>query len=453
MRDELEDLTATLGRYSRMRHWEGVLVVLAGLQKALPDRVSLLQVILAGSSLAEGEQAFLAARMYMEMAEPVVRAGTSPMQMPARVYTKELEMHPVICQIIDALVWRSRPDLPRPYGDRKQAVGRLADMRHPMAAPHLLRLAIDRFRMPTPGGSASGGAVERFDYSGIRLIAVRGLLAQRNESERIVQESGDSHIAGRRQDLIAVIDAWKCLANGDDEPIVEILERGDPTLSPLAVFALAEAGMQIGGRPLLRKYFANRGPQQSDEEVLWAITEVFGRQEAGWMLNEVVLPWLATKPEPDSRLCYLIKLLRQVPPNSEIMAYLDKCLAGLTMVAHGRALRAYANVPDKSVQDWLIPLCENIIRGNWSETIGTAPPGQRRLGLQSEPSPEDAWRLQQAALEVLRDIGGENSLDVIREARLGMEPVLFQLSFQVAEQIYWRMTGGLANESFKAAPA
>jgi hypothetical protein len=43
--------------------------------------------------------------------------------------------------------------------------------------------------------------------------------------------------------------------------------------------------------------------------------------------------------------------------------------------------------------------------------------------LQDKPAETDARRLQQAALEVLRDIGDENSLNIVRDARLGMDPI------------------------------
>ena len=52
----------------------------------------------------------------------------------------------------------------------------------------------------------------------------------------------------------------------------------------------------------------------------------------------------------------------------------------------------------------------------------------------------------------MRDIGDENSLNIVRDARLGMDPILFQLSYQVAEEIYWRLTGGLAREFLNSIP-
>jgi hypothetical protein len=103
---------------------------------------------------------------------------------------------------------------------------------------------------------------------------------------------------------------------------------------------------------------------------------------------------------------------------------------------------------DPTINDvWLRPLCQDIISENW-DGVGQS----KHIGLQDKPREADARRLQQAALEVLRDIGDESSLDIVRGARkLGMDTVLYQLSFQVAEEIYWRLTGGLARESFPTA--
>jgi hypothetical protein len=55
--------------------------------------------------------------------------------------------------------------------------------------------------------------------------------------------------------------------------------------------------------------------------------------------------------------------------------------------------------------------------------------------------------LRHSALEALRDVGDLTSIDVIRDVRIRLEPVLSLLSFQVAEEIYWRATGGLVQES------
>jgi len=54
-------------------------------------------------------------------------------------------------------------------------------------------------------------------------------------------------------------------------------------------------------------------------------------------------------------------------------------------------------------------------------------------------------------MESLREIGNAGSIDALRAARqraIGMTITLRQLSFDVAEDIYWRLTGGLSGDVF-----
>ena len=106
--DLLEDITASLGRMPRARWWENTLVTMAG----LPGQSSegLLQAIVAGSTLVEGDQVYLASRCFLDTRSETRRrdgeAGRAP---------------PVVDQIVDALIWRSHPGNLRPYADRKRA--------------------------------------------------------------------------------------------------------------------------------------------------------------------------------------------------------------------------------------------------------------------------------------------------------------------------------------------
>ena len=59
----LDDITATLGRRSRVRLWEDTLVLLAGMMDSADP---LIRRIIAGSSMSYGEHAFLAARCIHE---------------------------------------------------------------------------------------------------------------------------------------------------------------------------------------------------------------------------------------------------------------------------------------------------------------------------------------------------------------------------------------------------
>ena len=62
--DLIEDITASLGHVSRARWWENTLVTMAG----LPGQSSegLLQAILAGSTLVDGDQVYLASRCFLD---------------------------------------------------------------------------------------------------------------------------------------------------------------------------------------------------------------------------------------------------------------------------------------------------------------------------------------------------------------------------------------------------
>jgi hypothetical protein len=427
--DLLEDITATLGRYSRVRHWEQVLIGLAGLQQTLDDRVRLLQTIVAGSTLAEGEQVFLAVRMFIEM---VGRKDPRTDRITAE-FDPALMNDKVVRQILDTLVWRSRPDIPRPYADRKQAIDRLGQMRHPDAIRHLVGISVDRF--PT----GDGGAMQ-FDNSGMRMVAANGLLLQLDTTLAYVEQE--------RPELHVLVDGCKGLLKGEMQPMLEILNSGDEAFSPVAAFALAVLGMEAAGPPLLECFWKLLASADASDhnEMLWAVTEVFSRQEARWLYDQVIGPWMKASPAPDRRLCYLIQKYGQAPEGSGIREYLERAMRQGDPKAQDRALRAYSKLNDADAKQWLVELCYQIVRGDWDALIRS-----EHIGFQKKLEGHDAWRMQQAALEVLRDVGSEEAIEVIRDSRLKMDSVLFQLSFQVGEQIYWRLSGGLAQESYGAA--
>ena len=143
----------------------------------------------------------------------------------------------------------------------------------------------------------------------------------------------------------------------------------DPTVSPIAAFALAYAGIDLTGPLLLNTYFYfERGApaQRPDGELLWAITEVFGKQDANWLCDQVIMRWLKHHNLAlDGRLCYLIQKLGQAPPDSCIFKYLEFCLQQEQLSEHDRALRAFSNLKDPTINAWLIPLCQDTVSGNW----------------------------------------------------------------------------------------
>jgi CHAT domain-containing protein len=428
----LEDITATLGRFSRMRHWEDLLITLAGMPRTLEERIALLSAIVAGSPLTEGEQASLAARMYLEMAD----SGRDPKTGAViRQIDPKLQNDKLVRQIIEALAWRARPDIPRPFAERRQAIVRLAEMQHPDAVPHLVSFAADRFPPQN-----------KFDNSGIRSLAVKGLLMQKNATLAYIRDA--------RPHFKEMSDAWLQLADGHVEPMLAILRSNDEAFSPIAAFALASQGMEVGGPPLLETYFyfepgAAAPVPKPNEELLWAITNVFGAEDATWLEDQVITRWLRSTPEPQRRLCFLIQKLGRAPVGSPSREYLDRCLQDEAPRAQDRALRALSKLNDPKINEWLIPLCHEIIRGNWSAVTRSG-----HMRLKETPPPErGVVLLQRASLEVLRDIGSEESIEIIRGSNLGLsrDIELVQLRYQVAEEMYWRLTGSLARETFTSA--
>jgi hypothetical protein len=106
----------------------------------------------------------------------------------------------------------------------------------------------------------------------------------------------------------------------------------------------------------------------------------------------------------------------------------------------GRALRAYSKLQDPEIESWLRPLCEQIL-GRKSDKIAT-----ERMPMSEGDNPD----LMRAALEALRDIGDADSIEAVRKSRVrSANNELRLLSFQIAEEMYWRLSGGLSRESSK----
>jgi hypothetical protein len=414
----LDDVVSSLGRVSRLRHWEETLCVYAGLLRSMEDRYRLLRNVLAGSSLLEGEQLYLAARLFVEMQD----GESGP-----------LASTPAVQQILDALVWRSRPDYTRPYPDRCRAVEALASLRHPDAIPALITLAFGQSRHEAEAGGPHPGP--RYDYTGIRRRAAEGLFVQ----EEAVRRYASNRRTGRR--IIPVLDAWqRWMLDRDESPLLDILRSNDDVVSPLAAFAFGMAARSVPpGHALLEMF---RDAASRKKQVYWAIAEVLGRMDTGFLIDAVILPWLSREPEPepDGILCYLIQLSCVAPAGSAQRDYLTRSLSR-SSVAH-RAIRAIAKVrEDATLAARLRELCYRILRGDWDGAATN--PG---LSLRSEPRSDRAlWKMHHAAIEALRDAGDLETVNTLRALRTRLDPALAQLSFQVAEEIYWRCTGGLAD--------
>ncbi len=396
----LEDITASLGRLSRARWWEKTLVSLSGLDPR--GREGILAAILAGSTLVEGDQVYIAARCYIDTRDPK--------QQPPEL----------VNQIADALIWRSHPGNLRPYVDRKRAALALAELRHPNAVPHLVSLACDQL-------ATSWGSGKRYELSGLRLIATNGLVLMRDEASEYVRT--------HRPQLATVLNAWwTAFQNGNLDELIAELQRNDAATSPIAAFALGLFAVDAALCPLITAF----ADPQTDRDVGWAIADTFASLDPAWVSQHVIEPRLDQFDDP--RVPYLVGRAGMTSERLVPLDYLRACIARGNPAVQARALRALALLKDATVR----PLCEAVVLSDWAAA--------RTLGLTVPDvlADEDLNRLRNASIESLRDVGTAESIATLRKARLGagMTMTLRQLSFDVAEDIYWQLTGGLSKESF-----
>lgn len=412
----IEDITASLGRLARVRRWEKVLVLLASM---MPDPANYLRSILLGSSFMEGEQLFLAVHCYQEAC--------------ARYRNPSPELDAVADQMADALIWRSSWDPARPYIDRHKSLLALVELtakqahRRPDLIAHLVSLACDK----VPSSDLKPG--QEFDWSGIRQAAANGLTRVREQTRDYVEKS--------RPDLMEPLEAWFNL-HKDPEAMYNLLLRDDARVSVIAAVALAQSA-----RPGDRELLAGGYEKCHGKDVLWGVADALGTVEAGWVQANVVQPWMklswprdsAPEQQRAAHTCYLIQKTRLA--DQEARSYLAACLLDGQPFLQGRALRAFGKLEDPAIEGWLRPLCEAIVR----QDPAKIDPARMRLA----PDRIGHVPLQRAAIEALRDIGDQGSIEVLRGARTAnlKSSELLLLSFQVAEEIYWRLDGGMERET------
>lgn len=434
----LEDITATLGRLSRVRWWHDTLVVLAGLLDC-PD--PLLRTILAGSRLSEGEQVFVAARCLHEARQ----AGRSRAIAPD-----------VVDQIVDALVWQSRPESGRATAARRKALEALAVLREPRVIPHLMSVAMRPVRRTWEGTLT-------YDYSGVRQAAVQALLAMQDEALGHVKSDPElsQHPAVR-----ALIEAWLA---GNVEALATLLTNDDPRVAAVSAFALGTFKTDKCLDLLVARYRA-LAPLSNQADVLWAITDTLSALDPVQVTERAIRP-LLSEPALATYLAYLIGRLGVAPAESDEMAFLRQCLQSDDGTLQGRALRSYAAL--LSVQggastagdlEALRSVCHDLVQENFP-----AATARSLIRVPPTPTADARWQLRYQALEALRSIGDERSIDVLRavrrrsEARRGAterpehaihppsveraEDTIDRQSFEIAEDIYWRLTGGLSAET------
>ena len=393
---KLDDIVATLGSVRHLRLWEETLVILAGL---MDDFGPVLARILAGSSAASGDQVYLAAKCYLEI--PDSQQGP--------------QLRNLRGLLVDTLIWRSHPINDRPIADRKKAVKWLTEIdtgvppEQDRAIEHLVNLACDPISKGWDGQA-------RYEFSGIRIEALNVMLARRDAVTK--------YVLANRPDLAPLLRATGELIDNDDPaPMIHVMNRGNSHESPLAVFALGLSGRSDAIDTLVTP---NLVPGMNPE-VLWAIAEMLPRLDPQQTLDKAIRPLL--NQEPDSRVVYMINKVGRAEKDTG--EYLERGLASGKPRVIGRAIRTLADLGDPGMKE----PCELIINADWTALRATG-----RVTLADDPGWDDTQSLQHAALEGLRTVGDKKTIEVLQKAWLKLSPILSQLSYDIAEKIYWRLT-------------
>ena len=239
------------------------------------------------------------------------------------------DLHEVVDQMVDTLIWRSSWATDRTYADRRKALDSLVALA-PLCGPeHLERDIIPHFvalacdpRQPL----AEKPEDNQYDWCGIRQSAVNGLARLYNETT--------AYVTAHRPDLAEPLKAWWELQE-NPEATRDLLFRDDPRVSVIAAFGLADSPRDEDRDMLVDAYERVR-----HADVKWGIVNALSGGEASWVQRKVVHPWIRRIARHDgacddlraAHACYLIQKSSLATP--EARAFLA------TVPAHGLAVAA-----------------------------------------------------------------------------------------------------------------
>ncbi len=389
----LDNITATLGRLSRLRWWEDALVLLAG---SIDDVDSLLRLILYGGRLTEGEQVFLAARCIQEV---------SPRKI-AEILRN---------QVTNALIWLSCSSNEPRTARRQRAIHTLGQLQVTTAIPHLVKLVLERVRTDWQGQSS-------FEYSSVRLAAVEAL--------RNMASPTSEHVMAHHPQFAQLLEYW---FRQDIPALEEQLAIASPTHQAVAAFVLGNIGSRPAAEVLL-KTFQHPGIESATR---WAITEALLRVEPTLVSRGAILPFIdadaaAAIKLPDEswkrrqhwyeRVAYLIGNLNPADPRAG--DFLKRCLFRYTGVwLKARAIRAI----------WAI--ADSRYKGQFQELAG----GDSSHIAVGKLKNDETTYLRTVAIEALANIGDQQTLSLLQQQYDGVNPDLQAARYRASEEIAWRL--------------
>lgn len=401
-RELVEDVTATLGRLSRLRWWADTLVLLAGM---IEDLDTLISLILQGAGTGQEERVFLAARCIEENAgglrEPFLRE-----------------------QAVAALLHLTNVDFEPRARVRVRAIRSLQRLQETSAVPHLVRIAIE----PVRRGWQDARLPE---LSSVRLAAVAAL--------RTMGEPALEYVRDALPSLADLLNLW---IDADVPTIAGHLTEQDARVGSIAAFLLGLLRLPEAEDRLIAQF---RRPDH-DRLLSWAIADALTLIDPARVAQEAILPFVRPDSGAPLRLAgesrsgqrerrrQIAYLIGKVKPQAPWAGrYLDRCITELTDVAlKAYAVRAFGDLMETSRRG----LLERLAIGDFS---GVAT-GRRW-------SDADRLWLRLAAVETLAELGDTETAQRLRRERRADQPWTPELElalFRTGEEIAartWEVAG------------
>jgi hypothetical protein len=305
--------------------------------------------------------------------------------------------------------------------------------------PHLASLVIGKVR-PTFNGQPT------FELSGLRHAALHVLLTMEEEADAYVEHAAASSATPTYQAIKELIAQWR---RGDCEGLRSTFRSTSIEGLPAVIaFVLGTSGGNDNLEFLIDALLA----PGTAEDTLWSIVDSLLFFDPGVVTHQAVTR-LRQTPALHTQAAYMIGKLRVAEPASEEVRFLVSCLRSDSVKTRGVALKALAQL---GITDYRRH-CECIAADAWEKLAKSKDLPQDIL---LPKKVDERSTLRNAALESLRLIGDEGSIKALREAR-NWRPdgsttdrwgsQLMQLSYEVSEDVYWRVTGGCEGDFYDPA--
>jgi len=425
----IDDITASLGRLTRLRWWEPVLILLSGLVDNPND---LLKAIDFGIDMTEGQQLFLMARCLLETDSQRVESTIRD-------------------NVINALIWRLHGETERRVDRRARAADFLGKLDATSAADNLARIALG---VDGPVGQAeqaeATGLVpgtfqsEPNDIPGagdslVRLESAMALAEIMSSRREELREIADAYIR-RGEDFEVVAELFQVLEMWIDKDVSGLAERLQSAeaqgVRAVASYALGNVATDEANE-LLISSFLEVGPEKTPANLRWALTEALTLLNSAEVTRKIILPLLDEKHAREQGfierglwerreayhpyLVYLIGRIRSQEPI--ILKFLDKCIS---------------EPNDLPIMLGAVKALGTLYAIDYQRRFIDFASGKFPKWLTLENEQEEIW-LRRVAIEALGQIGDPGCLHLLQEKRGDWPPELERALYLASQEIDWRL--------------